>query len=144
MARVASEDDATARTELRALAGGDKLGLADLLVGTEVRARDIAIGPDPLDDLRCVAPGDSLKLGTREIVGIGPETAFCAAEGRADDCKLPCHPNRQRRDLPEVEALMRRVPPTADAEGDASELLAAALISVMKSEACPLPSGLQK
>ncbi len=74
-----------------------------LLVGAQIRRRDVAIGPDEVDDLRGVAPGDPLHLGATQAVGVHADAPLGASEGQSNDGALPGHQHGQRRYLAQVD-----------------------------------------
>jgi hypothetical protein len=77
-----------------------------LLVGAQVRRRDVAVGADHLDDLGRVAARDALELAGRELARVDAHAALGPAEGEAHDRALPGHPHGERRGLAERDVLV--------------------------------------
>ena len=63
----------------------------DLLVGAQVRRRNVALGTEPLDQFGCVAPRDAFEFAAREFGGIADDAALGSAEGNIHDGAFPGH-----------------------------------------------------
>ncbi len=74
-----------------------------LLVGAHVRRHHVGVRPDEGDHLLHVAPRQRLQfaLGNRREIDVDP--ALGAAIGQADQRAFPAHPDRQRRDLADID-----------------------------------------
>ena len=90
-----------------ALPLGHRVGVHDpghrLLIGAEIRGRDVEIGPDEKDDLGGVAPREGLALPEGERTGVAANAALGASVGQAHEGALPAHQHGQGRHLAEVD-----------------------------------------
>ena len=88
------------------VAGVDGVGVHHpghgLLVGADVRRRDVLLRADDRQDLRDVAAGHPLQLVAGQRLGVDRDAALRPAVRHADQRALPGHPHRQRADLVEV------------------------------------------
>ncbi len=75
-----------------------------LLVGVDVRRRDVLLGTDGVDDLGDVAARQRLELAARHLRGVADDAALAAAERDPGDRALPRHPRGECRDLVERHA----------------------------------------
>ena len=87
------------------LAGVHGVGVHDpshgLLVGANVRCRDIALGTEPVRKLRSVAAGEALEFVARHFAGIADDATLGAAEGNVNDRAFPGHPGGEGADFVE-------------------------------------------
>ena len=75
----------------------------DLLVGAHVRRHDVDARADERDHLLHVAARQVLEFAPRERARIDRDAALGAAVGQVGERAFPAHPDRQRRDLAEVD-----------------------------------------
>ncbi len=74
-----------------------------LLVGAHVGRHHVDVRADERDQLLHVAPRHHLQLAPRERLRVDADAALGAAVRQAGDRALPAHPDRQRRDLAEID-----------------------------------------
>ena len=86
--------------------GGHRVGVHHprhgLLIGPHIGSGDVLVGADQGDQLRGVAPGQTLELSFRVGPWIDLDTALRAAVGQVEKSALPRHPHGQRPDLVKV------------------------------------------
>jgi hypothetical protein len=75
----------------------------DLVVGVHVRSGHILLGPDGVDDLGDVAPGERFEFAPGHARGIADDAALAAAERNVGNGALPCHPGSERRHFIETD-----------------------------------------
>ena len=75
-----------------------------LLVGAHVRRHHVGMRPDERNHLLHVAPRQRLQFALGDRGEIDPDAALGAAIGQADQRAFPAHPDRQRRDLADIDA----------------------------------------
>ena len=74
-----------------------------LLVGAHVRRHHVDARADERDHLLHVAARQVFQFAQRQRVGIDRDAALAAAVGQIGERAFPAHPDRQRRDLADVD-----------------------------------------